>query len=78
MATSGCCMDLEMVDALLVVHKLLQQQLLCFTQFTIILRTGVYSNMISALQFYICFLRVCNFVTVIPDTVCVNLYFFSK
>jgi hypothetical protein len=27
----GCCMELEMVDALLVVHNLLLQQLLCFT-----------------------------------------------
>jgi hypothetical protein len=39
MATSGCCMELEMADALLVVHNSLLQQLLCFT---IILRTGVY------------------------------------
>lgn len=39
MVALGCLMELEMSDALLDVHNLLLQHLLCFTQFTIILRT---------------------------------------
>jgi hypothetical protein len=65
-STSGCCTELQMDHALLVVHNLLLQQLSCFNYFP---QDRSTSNMIHTLLFFTRFLRVCNFVVAAPDPV---------